>query len=690
LNFNTAADAPLTNIPQTPNASKEFGIVGDVTGISYQSPTLSTGSYDLLASFVTDVNTPSSTTIPAGIWDFNIFVESTTTNSANQVYFKVEVLKYNGANAPTLLATSNDVYIYDPAEINQQIASVVMPQTTILATDRIVIYLYGRAHQNNNQLTFHFGGNYPSHTHSTIPSVTGTGVVKVVNGVFQSPASTIVNADVSATAAINVSKLSGVVAKTGDTMTGKLIAAADATISKLNIGNALSPAANPTTTVDGDVWINNGNRIAYKANSSVYTLAPVNSSNSFTAIQSVEVTSASTAFRITQKGTGEAFRVEDDPTTPDTTPFVISNAGRVGIGVTPDATVALSVDTTGLKFGDGTIQTTAVTGGGSITPGIIDNAVLRANGTSGTLLKNSDILIDDAATATQNNVAIVNNHQQTDSCVVITPKGYGAFILGQKPNGSTGGDARGLYAIDLQLTRDPASPTQVASGVQSVCVGSYNTALSDYGVAIGVSNSSDLIGSIAIGSTNNSINDGSISIGTECVSEGQYSTALGSETNASGNYSLATGYRSSADRYGQVAFANGRFTAIGDAQNSRFILRGQSTNTTARNLTLTGASTSGFLGIPVGKVMAMTINIAGISSLGAVAHYVRQYAVRNLLGTSTQVYAPVTIGTDFASGTSIALSVNDPDDTIRIVVTGTSGPTYWRWVATIDAVEIGI
>jgi hypothetical protein len=335
----------------------------------------------------------------------------------------------------------------------------------------------------------------------------------------------------------------------------------------------------------------------------------------------------------------------------------------------------------------------------SINGASVDNAILRADGIGGATAQSSSISIGDAATTgfwygTQNYVPIENRHEgQTNSALVLTPKGTGAFILGPKPDGildGTGGDARGLYAIDLQLTRDPASPTQVASGVQSVCVGSYNTALSDYGVAIGVLNSSDLIGSIAIGSTNNSINDGSISIGTECVSEGQCSTALGSETTAGGNFSLAMGYRSSSDRYGQVSFANGRFAVNGDAQNSRFILRGQSTSTTARNLTLTGASVSGSLGIPVGKLMAMTINIAGISSLGAVAHYVRQYAVRNLLGTSTQVYAPVTIGTDFASGTSIALSVNDPDDTLRIVATGTSGPTYWRWVATIDAVEIGI
>jgi hypothetical protein len=351
------------------------------------------------------------------------------------------------------------------------------------------------------------------------------------------------------------------------------------------------------------------------------------------------------------------------------------------------------------------IGATGATGlsGAGITTGSVDNSVLRANGIGGATLQNSEIIIDDAATQTQNNVAIVNNHQgQTDSSVVITPKGTGAFILGQKPNGSTGGDARGSYAVDLQLTR--GLPGQVAIGLQSVCLGANNTAFFDYGVAIGSDNASGGIGAIAIGTNNTSdgegsvaigdlntaINTGSFSLGASCNSTGNFSNAIGDAANANGDYSTSIGFRSSADRYGQVAFANGRFAAIGDAQNSRFILRGQSTSTTARNLTLTGLTASGFLGIPVGKVMAMTINIAGISSLGAVAHYVRQYAVKNILETSTQVYAPVTIGTDFPSGTSIALSVNDPDNTLRIVVTGTSGPAYWRWVATIDAVEIGI
>jgi hypothetical protein len=104
-------------------------------------------------------------------------------------------------------------------------------------------------------------------------------------------------------------------------------------------------------------------------------------------------------------------------------------------------------------------------------------------------------------------------------------------------------------------------------------------------------------------------------------------------------------------------------------------------------MALDGVST--YLGIPSGKVMAMTINISGVKSDGsAVAHYLRQYSVKNVTGTSSEVYAPVTIGSDNAVGTSIALSVNDSDDTLRILVTGITSET-WRWVATVDAVEIG-
>jgi hypothetical protein len=174
--------------------------------------------------------------------------------------------------------------------------------------------------------------------------------------------------------------LSGYVLKSGDTMTGKLVAAADLTASKLNIGNAIGTPG-PTSVADGDIWITNQNKLAWRTNGNTINAAGLSQTNTFSQPQTIGVTSnaspvfsatntgtreaavftaqgTSPAVRITQTGTGESFRVEDS-TSPDSTAFVISNLGRVGVGVTPDAIVALSVDTSGIKFGDGTIQTTA-------------------------------------------------------------------------------------------------------------------------------------------------------------------------------------------------------------------------------------------------------------------------------------------------------------------------------------------
>jgi hypothetical protein len=545
--------------------------------------------------------------------------------------------------------------------------------------------------------------------------------------------------------------LSGYVQKTGDTMTGKLVAAADDTASKLNIGNAIV-GPSPASTTNGDVWITNANRLAHRSNNAFYTSAALTLSNAFNQTQSIDVTSATTALRVTQRGAGEALRVEDDPTTPDTTPFVISNAGRVGIGVTPDAAVALSVDSTGVKFGDGTIQTTAsvagatgatgiagvdgatgLTGatgiagidgatgatgvqgiqgatgatGAGITTGSVDNAVLRANGTGGATLQNSDILIDDATTSTQNNVAITNQHTgQTDSSIVISPKGNGAFILGPKPDGTVvGGNARGIGAVDLQINRTDA--LSVASGQSSVISGgSFNIASGSSSVVSGGGNNLATASSSTVGGGNNNSAAGinsTVAGGTLNSANSSGSTAGGGRSNsasgtnsviAGGSNNTASATRSSivggsqalADRYGMRAYSAGQFAAQGDAQDARFVLRCITTNGTPVEMALDGAST--YLGIPSGKVISMTINISGVKSDGsAVAHYLRQYSVKNVTGTSSQVYAPVTIGSDNAVGTSIALSVNDSDDTLRILVTGITSET-WRWVATVDAVEI--
>jgi hypothetical protein len=81
------------------------------------------------------------------------------------------------------------------------------------------------------------------------------------------------------------------------------------------------------------------------------------------------------ALRITSHDTAPAFLVEDS-LNPDSTPFTISSTGKVGIGITPDSTACLALDSTGVKFSDGTVQTTAPTAVPTT-----DVQVFTANGT---------------------------------------------------------------------------------------------------------------------------------------------------------------------------------------------------------------------------------------------------------------------------------------------------------------------
>jgi hypothetical protein len=250
FNYNTAADAPTTGLPTTPTIVKELGRVSDTTGTSYTSGDLSTTGYDLVVHFVTDVLDPNITAIPAGLFDFNFWASSTGTTT-NQTIVQLKVFKYDGTTA-TLLATSDDISIYDPTVTAQYIASVVLPQTTVALNDRLYIQFLGKATQNNKTITFNFGATQPSHVHTTIPSVGGSGLVKVVNGVFQSPASLLVNVDVATNAAISLSKLAmsevSVLTENGltgggDLSTSRILSLTTTGVSALSYGSSTQVAA---------------------------------------------------------------------------------------------------------------------------------------------------------------------------------------------------------------------------------------------------------------------------------------------------------------------------------------------------------------------------------------------------------------------------------------------------------------
>ena len=391
------------------------------------------------------------------------------------------------------------------------------------------------------------------------------------------------------------------------------------------------------------------------------------------------------------------------------------------------------------------IATPILAAGDTLTTGSVDNAILRADGTGGSALQSSGLLVEDAivsfavtgnaatdvitapghnfttnkgvrfvdriggtgmntnpyfvrdisgdtfkisttsggaalnfttditagsVVAIEANVTLSENTPETNSALVLTPKGTGSFILGPKPDGTkTGGRARGVRAVDLQINR--SAVTQIASGSDSFVAGLNNTSSGP--------------GAIAIGMGNTASGTYSAAIGRNCIASASNSFAFGMSCEATNLSASAFGMNSKSDRYAMISAASGIFAASGDAQRAQFILKNKTTSNAAVELFIIGSTR---LTIPSGKVFAFTINISGVKSNGtAVAHYLRQYCLKNVAGTTSEVYAPVTIGTDNAAGTTIALSANDTNDALKVEVTGITGET-WRWVASVDAVEI--
>ena len=263
-------------------------------------------------------------------------------------------------------------------------------------------------------------------------------------------------------------------------------------------------------------------------------------------------------------------------------------------------------------------------------------------------------------------VALSQNTPDSVSSLVLRSKGGGAMCR------DSSGNARGTNAVDLQNSR--VIDSQVASGVESfIAGGQRNTASGTQSFATNWENTASGAYSFACGLSN--------------TSSGIIALATGSITTASNDSAASFGIRSLANRVAVQAYASGMFAAVGDAQRVCAVLRNKTTTNTAVELFM-GADTNVRLTVPSGKVMAMLINITGAKSDGsAVAHYVRQYAIKNVGGTTSEVYAAATIGTDSAASTSITLSANDTNDALKIEVTGIASET-WRWVASVDAVEV--
>ena len=266
--------------------------------------------------------------------------------------------------------------------------------------------------------------------------------------------------------------------------------------------------------------------------------------------------------------------------------------------------------------------------------GTFVDAPLSINRANGRVSVNERLLVEsDSTVATQTSSVIQSS--TTNANLVIAPNGTGALIADIPDGTATGGNARGQYAVDLQMIRSNA--IQVAAGDYSIVIGSNNRSVSSYataigynntaqgffGTAIGVGNSTGDTSAVAIGESNSAGAENSVSLGklnicnakwatitgglsnnqgsqygvisggqSNTASTGTHATVVGGQSNtASGQWAVVSGYNNTSS--GNSAFAGGREGTVSSAQAS--FAFGRSCNASQKNSIATGEGANAYL-----------------------------------------------------------------------------------------------
>ena len=263
--------------------------------------------------------------------------------------------------------------------------------------------------------------------------------------------------------------------------------------------------------------------------------------------------------------------------------------------------------------------------------------------------------------AIQANVAITNKHSETNSALVLTPKGTGAFIVGPKPDGTaTGGNARGANAICIQTNR--ALATAVASGSNSIALGNGVRSTASQSVAIG--QESLVSGGNAVG----------IGKGTSATQAA--TVAIGDSASASSDTAVAIGQNVSASLRSQ--FNTIPFSSV--------YWNGSTTNNTETILSLDNAAIRFTIAANTAIMADLFIIARRTDTVDKWFSSRRMVAIRRNNANGTAIIGSVqTIGVDQAEGSptwSVAITADDTNEALQVAVTGATGETIqWRVLA---------
>lgn len=264
------------------------------------------------------------------------------------------------------------------------------------------------------------------------------------------------------------------------------------------------------------------------------------------------------------------------------------------------------------------------------------------------------------------------------------------IAIGQNSEaGQTGGGSTEINAIALGTSAVAYQTSGISIGLNSIS-GVDSASADPFAVAIGANSdatgeSSIAIGGAAIGAQ--ATVDDAIAIG-EADATAQEAIAIGLNAAASATRSVSF-QNSTADVYGQFAYASGNFTANGDAQWANYIARRITTDGTADQTVFLDNSSVRLI-IPSDATFAFHILVvARRTDVGGGAGAWRfEGIIDNDSGTTAFIGSPIKIEMGETDAVWDAkVTANDTADSLDVDVTGEAAKTI-RWVVRFNTVEV--
>jgi len=136
-------------------------------GTQAQLQTTVNNNTSLLGSFVT-ATALNRTIINAGIWEFNLWALSDSTQATTNVY--AEVYKLSSTNVETLLFTLNNSNNIGSTTVIQYSISGTQTSYAVLSTDKLLIKLYAKTTRNQDTIVtvYYNSAQYYSHAHTPL------------------------------------------------------------------------------------------------------------------------------------------------------------------------------------------------------------------------------------------------------------------------------------------------------------------------------------------------------------------------------------------------------------------------------------------------------------------------------------------------------------------------------------------